>query len=454
MPHIGINPSRGPSPGLLGLLPRPGGQPRRQLAAERTTPAMRSACSDASSSDCGFHHHPHERLGAGRADEHAAVEPERFRRRHRREHVVVRRDRAVADLHVDHALRVAVHHRREVADRTPGGRGQRQEPHRREQPVAGGRPARGRSRGPTARRRASRPCASSPRARTGRPPSTRPRRCPASRIAWWKPRFAMTVVTTVFCASVTSLAHRERARREHLVAVDDRARRRRRTAPDRRRRRARRPHRRRGEPTASATTSGYRAPHPSLMFLPSGSALIACTSAPRRRSSAGARSDAAPFAQSTTTRRPVEPCIGRRHQVREVAFAAVADRPRVAGPGRRRGQVGHGRFDLVLDVVGQLRTGRVEELDAVVLGRVVRGGDDHPARGAELGHEEGDRRRRLHPGDVGVAAALPDALDERVLEPLAGGPRVAAHDERGSARAVAAEHDDGSPPEAVAPCRR
>ena len=33
----------------------------------------------------------------------------------------------------------------------------------------------------------------------------------------------MTVVTTVFCASVASLAHRERARREHLVAVDDRA---------------------------------------------------------------------------------------------------------------------------------------------------------------------------------------------------------------------------------------
>jgi len=56
--------------------------------------------------------------------------------------------------------------------------------------------------------------------------------------------------------------------------------------------------------TASATTSGWSAPQSTLMFAPVGSSLIATTSAPRRASTAGANVDAAPFAQSTTTRMP------------------------------------------------------------------------------------------------------------------------------------------------------
>jgi len=56
--------------------------------------------------------------------------------------------------------------------------------------------------------------------------------------------------------------------------------------------------------TASATTSGCSAPQPSLMFTPSGSALMAVTSAPSLDNNAGATADADPFAQSTTIRIP------------------------------------------------------------------------------------------------------------------------------------------------------
>ena len=63
------------------------------------------------------------------------------------------------------------------------------------------------------------------------------------------------------------------------------------------------------------------------------------------------------------------------------------------------------RLDLLLGLVGQLVPGAVEELDAVVLGRVVRGGDDD----AEVEREQRDRRRRQHAGEHGVAARLDDA---------------------------------------------
>ena len=51
--------------------------------------------------------------------------------------------------------------------------------------------------------------------------------------------------------------------------------------------------------------------------------------------------------------------------------------------------------------------------------------------------------RRLHAGHHRVAPACADPLDERVLEPLAGLPRVTADHESGPALAVASEHDDG-----------
>ena len=48
-----------------------------------------------------------------------------------------------------------------------------------------------------------------------------------------------------------------------------------------------------------------------------------------------------------------------------------------------------------------------------------------------------------------VAAAVADALDERVLEPLPRRTGVAPDDERGTPSSVAAEHDHGGTTEAI-----
>ena len=96
------------------------------------------------------------------------------------------------------------------------------------------------------------------------------------------------------------------------------------------------------------------------------------------------------------------------------------DRPLVDG-GRRSEQ----RLDLLLRRIGELAPLRVEELDAVVLGRVVRGGDDD----AEVEREQRDGRRRQHAAEDAIAARRDDPARERLLEPLARGPRVAADED-------------------------
>ena len=80
------------------------------------------------------------------------------------------------------------------------------------------------------------------------------------------------------------------------------------------------------------------------------------------------------------------------------------------------------RLDLLLRRVGQLVARRVEELDAVVLGRVVRRRDDD----AEVEREQRDRGRRQHAAEDAVAAGGDDAARERLLELDAGRARVAA----------------------------
>ena len=56
--------------------------------------------------------------------------------------------------------------------------------------------------------------------------------------------------------------------------------------------------------TAFAIASGWRAPQPALMFLPSGETARRITSAPARRNASGATRKAAPLAQSRTTFSP------------------------------------------------------------------------------------------------------------------------------------------------------
>ena len=83
-------------------------------------------------------------------------------------------------------------------------------------------------------------------------------------------------------------------------------------------------------------------------------------------------------------------------------------------------------LDLLLDRVGQLLALSVEELDAVVLRRVVRRGDD----GAEVEREERDGGRRQDPGEDGVTSCRRDTRGERSLELAARRARVAADQHR------------------------
>ena len=105
--------------------------------------------------------------------------------------------------------------------------------------------------------------------------------------------------------------------------------------------------------------------------------------------------------------------------VLEVAVRSDLDAVDLAAAGRRPVEQ---RLDLLLGGVGQLAAVAVEELDAVVLGRVVRGGDDR----AEIEAEQRDRRSRQHAGEDGAPAGGGDAARERLLELRARWPACRA----------------------------
>ena len=115
------------------------------------------------------------------------------------------------------------------------------------------------------------------------------------------------------------------------------------------------------------------------------------------------------------------------HDVADVARAdhlEVVDAPFLLAAGRRLEQ----GLDLLLGRVRELPAVAVEELDAVVLRRVVRGGDD----GAEIEREQRDGRRRQDACEHGMTARRRDAGGEGALELAARGTRVAP-DEHGPA---------------------
>jgi hypothetical protein len=89
----------------------------------------------------------------------------------------------------------------------------------------------------------------------------------------------------------------------------------------------------------------------------------------------------------------------------------------------------HQRLDLELDSVGELAPVVVEELDPVVLRRIVRGGDDH----AEIKREQGHGRCRQYPAEHGHSARLDDAARKGRFELESGCPGVAT-DEDAAAR--------------------
>ncbi len=90
--------------------------------------------------------------------------------------------------------------------------------------------------------------------------------------------------------------------------------------------------------------------------------------------------------------------------VLEVAVGRDADA--VDGTGLLRRRRVQQRLDLLLGFIGQLAALGIEELDAVVLRRVVRRRDDGP----DVEGEQRHGRRRQHAGEDGVAAGGCDSL--------------------------------------------
>ncbi len=112
----------------------------------------------------------------------------------------------------------------------------------------------------------------------------------------------------------------------------------------------------------------------------------------------------------------VEACQRRSDHVVDVVGRTRRDVEDAAGRSNRTRLRAEVRLDLVLELVRELEPVGVEELDAVVLGRVVRSGDDHAGARVHGGGEERDGRSRLDADEVDVAAARRDALDERFLQ--------------------------------------
>jgi hypothetical protein len=86
-------------------------------------------------------------------------------------------------------------------------------------------------------------------------------------------------------------------------------------------------------------------------------------------------------------------------------------------------------LDLELVLVGELEAGPVEELDAVVLVRVVAGADDDSGVGPHRLGDEGDPRRGKRAAEEDVDAHGADARGDGGLQHVAGQPGVLADDD-------------------------
>ena len=151
----------------------------------------------------------------------------------------------------------------------------------------------------------------------------------------------------------------------------------------------------------------------------------------------------------TAVQRDLQPAQVPRNRVDTVVYVAVdrvedvVDRADTGAHGTLPVPLGLGEgLDLVFQVVGQLEAVPAEELDAVVLRRVVRRRDHDPAIGTQLAHEEGDRGRRDDAGQQRVGAPRADARYQRGLKQVAASARVAPDDDP-SAALVAEEVSGG-----------
>jgi hypothetical protein len=86
-------------------------------------------------------------------------------------------------------------------------------------------------------------------------------------------------------------------------------------------------------------------------------------------------------------------------------------------------------LDLLLDFVAELEPVRTEELDAVVLERIVRGGDHHSEIGPQRPGQHGDRRCRHRAEKEDIHADGGEAGNKCVFQHVSGQARILAdHD--------------------------
>ena len=127
------------------------------------------------------------------------------------------------------------------------------------------------------------------------------------------------------------------------------------------------------------------------------------------------------------------------HQMGHVAFGGVLEHgDRAAGLGGRA-VLANVRLDLRFQLVGELEPPGAEQLDPVVLGRVVRRRDHDARRGPQLHREERNGGRGLHTHEQRVAAPRPNPVGQRLLQHRPGRPRVAPDQDAGPALAVSPE---------------
>ena len=110
-------------------------------------------------------------------------------------------------------------------------------------------------------------------------------------------------------------------------------------------------------------------------------------------------------------------------------------------------------LDLLLDVVGQLEALRAEQLDAVVLEQVMRGGNHHAEIGAHRLGQHRHRRRRHRAEQQHIHADRGEAGHHRVFDHVAGKPRILADDDA-MAVLAALEHQPGRLPDLERQFRR
>ena len=110
-------------------------------------------------------------------------------------------------------------------------------------------------------------------------------------------------------------------------------------------------------------------------------------------------------------------------------------------------------LDLLFDVVGQLEALRAEQLDAVVLEQVMRGGNHHAEIGAHRLGQHRHRRRRHRAEQQHVHADRGEAGHHRVFDHVAGKPGILADDDA-MAMVAALKHQSGRLPDLERQFRR